>query len=439
LARASTPARIRSIRSEHGTSARISEVLRIHRQIVLAIAEAAEDFRLDRIADRLYDVFDRLVGKTIKNGSGVVQSREAYVYDGDNMVLEFQNASGAALTNADLVRRFLNGAAVDQVFAEEVTSGSSSNQTLWLLADNEGTIRDVATYAAGVTTIQDHLVYDSFGNVTYEKNSAYAPTFTYTGQMYDADAQLYYYRARWYDPATGQFLSHDPAGFAAGDPNLYRYCGNSPTNFTDPSGMYESSGSGGQGDGWSGESGNRGSNTGGSYIADTHQSPAARELRRSNGLPNDGSQLYYWKPPSGPWIPLKPGEEPPPNTQWVKAVAVGQKGGVGYYLYQPNAKTHWQPTYPTTPNPDNPSGAKPNWPFSQLPPPPPQPATQPGPRPRAGAGSSNGNPKPHFPSHPLGTATYTINVWGITITLPGLVITIPGNSPKPTPTVTPKR
>ncbi len=33
------------------------------------------------------------------------------------------------------------------------------------------------------------------------------------------------------------WLSQDPAGFAAGDSNLYRYVGNSPTNATDPSGL----------------------------------------------------------------------------------------------------------------------------------------------------------------------------------------------------------
>ena len=102
-----------------------------------------------------YDVFDRLVGKTV---SGSKTDKEVYVYDGENMILKFQNSTGEALTNSDLVRRFLDGAAVDQVFAEEVTLGASSVQTRWLLADNEGTIRDVATYAAGATTVQDHLV-----------------------------------------------------------------------------------------------------------------------------------------------------------------------------------------------------------------------------------------------------------------------------------------
>ncbi len=199
-----------------------------------------------------YDVFDRLVGKTV---TGSKTDKEVYVYDGENMILKFQNSTGAALTNSNLVRRFLNGAAVDQVFAEEVTAGGSSVQTRWLLADNEGTIRDVATYAAGVTTVQDHLVYDSFGNVVHQSNSADAPTFSYTGQMYDADAKAYHCGVRWYDPQTGQFLSHDPLGFAAGDPNLYRYCGNGPTNFTDPSGMYQSGGASGGGGGWSGNTG----------------------------------------------------------------------------------------------------------------------------------------------------------------------------------------
>lgn len=40
-----------------------------------------------------------------------------------------------------------------------------------------------------------------------------------------------------YDPTVGRWLSRDPIGFAAGDSNLYRYVGNSPTNETDPSGL----------------------------------------------------------------------------------------------------------------------------------------------------------------------------------------------------------
>ena len=34
-----------------------------------------------------------------------------------------------------------------------------------------------------------------------------------------------------------RWMSQDPLGYDAGDANLYRYCGNSVTNTTDPSGM----------------------------------------------------------------------------------------------------------------------------------------------------------------------------------------------------------
>lgn len=74
--------------------------------------------------------------------------------------------------------------------------------------------------------------YSAFG---YPMNAPLT-RFSYTGQEFDADTGLYYYNARWYDPATGRFMSQDPLGFAAGDANLMRYVGNSATNATDPNG-----------------------------------------------------------------------------------------------------------------------------------------------------------------------------------------------------------
>jgi RHS repeat-associated protein len=111
-----------------------------------------------------------------------------------------------------------------------------------MLTDNEGTVRDVVqqVFASGTwqpTTVVDHLVYSAFGALTSQTNGAYQPRFGYTGQVYDAATGLSYYKARWYDPVTGDFIGQDPKGFTAGDTNLYRYCFNSPTNGTDPSGL----------------------------------------------------------------------------------------------------------------------------------------------------------------------------------------------------------
>lgn len=45
-----------------------------------------------------------------------------------------------------------------------------------------------------------------------------------------------YYRARYYDPAAGRFLSEDPVRFAA-SVNFYSYVKNSPVVRIDPNGL----------------------------------------------------------------------------------------------------------------------------------------------------------------------------------------------------------
>lgn len=49
------------------------------------------------------------------------------------------------------------------------------------------------------------------------------------------ELDLYYMRARWYEPHSGRFLSEDPIGLAGGI-NPYVYAGNDPINFRDPDG-----------------------------------------------------------------------------------------------------------------------------------------------------------------------------------------------------------
>lgn len=46
-----------------------------------------------------------------------------------------------------------------------------------------------------------------------------------------------YYRARYYNPTTGRFLSEDPAGFGGSGTNLYAYAFDNPVDFNDPFGL----------------------------------------------------------------------------------------------------------------------------------------------------------------------------------------------------------
>ena len=60
--------------------------------------------------------------------------------------------------------------------------------------------------------------------------------FQFTGREFDQETTIYFDRARYYDPATGRFVSEDPIGFTGGQ-DFYVYVGNSPTGFIDPSGL----------------------------------------------------------------------------------------------------------------------------------------------------------------------------------------------------------
>jgi RHS repeat-associated protein len=57
----------------------------------------------------------------------------------------------------------------------------------------------------------------------------------YTGREDDGSG-LYYYRARYYDPALKRFTQEDPIGLLGGL-NLYTYANNAPTMYTDPLGL----------------------------------------------------------------------------------------------------------------------------------------------------------------------------------------------------------
>ena len=196
----------------------------------------------------VYDVYDHLIGMQFDpSGGGTYTSSEWYALDlaaNPNApalpVLQF-NGSG------NETYRFLNGptaGGVDSVMGvlgqEAVTIQGSAGTTTYALADNLGSVRDIANTSSVVV---DHIVYNSFGNVVYESGTV-AHWAGYAGYHTDANTGLDYADHRWYDPVVGRWISEDPLGFRGGDPNVSRYVGNSPTNRVDPTGLQAASGSG---------------------------------------------------------------------------------------------------------------------------------------------------------------------------------------------------
>jgi RHS repeat-associated protein len=89
--------------------------------------------------------------------------------------------------------------------------------------------------------IKRYFRYDAFGAVKAFDASGAAITDgsqflidrLYTGQRWEWQARVYDYKARFYDPRTARFASHDPAGEGT---NPYAYVAWRPLAFTDPLG-----------------------------------------------------------------------------------------------------------------------------------------------------------------------------------------------------------
>ena len=160
-----------------------------------------------------YDPFGRRIEKTSPNATSI------FAYDGANLV-ETVNASGG------VVARYTQGGNIDQPLAE--LRGSTTD---YYEADGLGSITSLTDTTGALAKT---YTYDSFGNTTASTGSV-RNYFQYTGREFDTETNLYYYRARYYDPAVGRFLSEDPKKESASG-SLYGYTENSPVLWSDPFG-----------------------------------------------------------------------------------------------------------------------------------------------------------------------------------------------------------
>lgn len=159
------------------------------------------------------------------DGSGTVY----HVYDGDHCAADL-DASG------DPLRSYTWGAGVDNLLAVTVYGGDATN-TYYAVKDHLGSVHALVD-ASGVAA--ESYTYDAWGNILSHFRTLELPNFScrylFQGREYSKATGLYNFRARWYAPEIGRWLSPDPIGLEGGL-NLYEFCGCDPMNFTDPSGL----------------------------------------------------------------------------------------------------------------------------------------------------------------------------------------------------------
>jgi RHS repeat-associated protein len=161
-----------------------------------------------------YDAWGRLLKRT---KSGVT---EYYYYCGMTRITEY---TGASMSKS---YQFIPGAAVGGVLAM-LQPGAAT----YFGYNDLGTVvaqTDTDARKSGL------WVPDFFGN--YENRykatgSGTRPALGLTGKLYDADAGLYYFGARWYDPERGHWMSTEPIGLEG--PNWYNFVSNDVANYAD--------------------------------------------------------------------------------------------------------------------------------------------------------------------------------------------------------------
>ncbi|WP_267881207.1 RHS repeat-associated core domain-containing protein [Streptomyces xylophagus] len=104
--------------------------------------------------------------------------------------------------------------------------------TQWYFHDQLGSTRALADSTGAIT---GSYAYTPYGEVSSHTGTAATP-LEYAGQYTDAETGLQYLRARYYDPATAEFITVDPA--VRSTLRAYRYTAGNPLNQVDPTGQF---------------------------------------------------------------------------------------------------------------------------------------------------------------------------------------------------------
>ena len=211
----------------------------------------------DEVSSETYDL----------NGNALTASGKSFSYDSENHLTSMNggqvtlvydgDGNRVAKTVAGVTTLYLvddlNPTGYSQV-VEELVNGAvtrqytyglqriSENQVVsntWTTSfygyDGGGSIRNL-TNASG--TVTDTYEYDAYGNALTTSGTT-PNVYLYRGEQYDADLGLYYLRARYYNPATGRFMSRDPLDgdkFNPASLHKYLYANGDPIDGIDPTG-----------------------------------------------------------------------------------------------------------------------------------------------------------------------------------------------------------
>ncbi len=220
-----------------------------------------------------------------KNGNLIKKDGTSYVYDYENRLTQitFPDKSTETFTYCPLGKRMAKNNSIFlyddfDLIAEYDPEGTlNARYTFGPGIDNPISVRigtqsyfyhlDGLGSVIFITDKDKNIVssytYDAFGLLFPNSEPRTPNPFLFTSREYEPKSNLYYYRARYYDPEVGRFITKDPFTWGPDDlrilrnlewkdwvittgvifPNLqhpYVYCLNNPVNYVDPDGKMAS-------------------------------------------------------------------------------------------------------------------------------------------------------------------------------------------------------
>ena len=193
----------------------------------------------DGVRSYAYDQTNRLTQAT--QGSQTTQ----FAYNGDGVrTCGEHSRTTSKTTGGDTTQYILDLAATLPVVISDTEAvylygldiiAQQQSERLHYMHDGLGSVRQLVDTTGQVET---NCAYDPFG-VPMMGGNVYNP-YQFTGEAWDADVELLYLRARYYQPEVGRFVTKDPWAGDVWRPSTlsgYTYIDSNPTSYMDPSGL----------------------------------------------------------------------------------------------------------------------------------------------------------------------------------------------------------
>jgi RHS repeat-associated protein len=184
-----------------------------------------------------YDPLGRRIAKQRLDSAGQVTEQTDFIWDGLVVAEQAMTAAGA---QASQVTTWDYRPGTFTPLSQLTRQGEVDSQFYAIVTDLIGTPAELTTADGTLAGYQERTLW---GGTAWHPSGAGTP-LRFPGQYADDETGLHYNHHRYYDPATGQYLTPDPLGLASGA-NPHAYVPN-PYVLADPLGLM-ACGPGGEG------------------------------------------------------------------------------------------------------------------------------------------------------------------------------------------------